>query len=759
MRGLIEKLPPLLGLMSPRAQRVMFFIALMFPPVLTVGLLSTGTNVAPLARYLEIPPQKETVISLDGLPKSIVLEGGLFPRTEPRGAAPCTLVVTVFMPSGSETRYVPANPPGKRRIAFSLERNPRRMVISCLVPPEARSGTVLFVTDLRAVWEQPFETSFTALWGILRVWAIPRGSSPAVVLYLTSLLLAVGTCLFLGSNRKWLLRIRGLSGTPHGFMARLAATHKARHARLHQVAAAPPKAHERDDSKRSAPFFSAFLWLLPSAAVLCVLPTSFSPFTRLAICSVPICTFALLTVLLGVIGFSVGTRTRLHWAAILLLLSVVGVRFMVALDAGDRMPTDVDEKIYLGIAANLLQGKGMILPDSAYKPKDAPTSDPVVRSWLRNEMFLGIAHRGERTALVPPGYSLLLMVIQRLFGSSPVAVYLIQAILASISCLLLFLLARAAVGLPAALVAVAIIGFHSPGVATVRYVFTESLFILLILTSFLLVQRRTLLWMALSGFVLGLAALTRSVGFMLVPLFVAYAAMTARNHRHRWLGPIMLVVFCLIVAMPWALRNKAVVGEMTVGCTSTGTDLFVGNNVRFKRESRDAPAVAWGDFSIMRRRILKLVNARPQDVRDMFDFPMEIPREGPRNRELLLRTAIFGICYPRAFIELTWSKLLNLLGIQGQPEVWEFQGQLPFLFLPVLLPLGILGLLTDRKGYPEKLLLGASAVALIAPAVLAAGYPRYRIMSDWLLAPLAGGGLVWLFSILGRIRISMGEKK
>ncbi len=105
---------------------------------------------------------------------------------------------------------------------------------------------------------------------------------------------------------------------------------------------------------------------------------------------------------------------------------------------------------------------------------------------------------------------------------------------------------------------------------------TENLFFLLVLASFLVLlisaERPTPLNFLLSGFLLGLAALTRSVILPCAGLAVLWAWFALKQKR----GALLMAVALAVTIAPWIVRNSLLYGRLTGIETSLGYNLYVG---------------------------------------------------------------------------------------------------------------------------------------------------------------------------------------
>jgi Dolichyl-phosphate-mannose-protein mannosyltransferase len=169
----------------------------------------------------------------------------------------------------------------------------------------------------------------------------------------------------------------------------------------------------------------------------------------------------------------------------------------------------------------------------------------------------------------PPGYPLFVGGALWLFGQqSLLGLLAAQHLLGLLTVALTYLLGRALWGQAAGWLAGSLAAISGPLIVTEHYIMSETLFGCLLTAALLSaaygMERRSLAWMASSGFLLGLAALCRPVAQLLAPLF-ALLPLAAWSNRRQALGAGLVVVACygLIVA-PWMTRNALVQGSFTL---------------------------------------------------------------------------------------------------------------------------------------------------------------------------------------------------
>jgi 4-amino-4-deoxy-L-arabinose transferase-like glycosyltransferase len=118
--------------------------------------------------------------------------------------------------------------------------------------------------------------------------------------------------------------------------------------------------------------------------------------------------------------------------------------------------------------------------------------------------------------------------------------------------------------------------FFSPIVAS------EHLFVLLFFSSLVLVftpRLRPMPRAALSGFLLGLAILTRGEAVFYSPIVVcAVWVTTSENKLRKLAAAVLTLVVCIGVTLPWAIRNRVVMGPGIGLSTVAGVNFYFGHN-------------------------------------------------------------------------------------------------------------------------------------------------------------------------------------
>jgi 4-amino-4-deoxy-L-arabinose transferase-like glycosyltransferase len=169
----------------------------------------------------------------------------------------------------------------------------------------------------------------------------------------------------------------------------------------------------------------------------------------------------------------------------------------------------------------------------------------------------------------PPLYPLMLANVLWLFGEDPQAIATVQHALGLLIVGLTFVLGFMLAGTTGGSVAGVLSALSGPLLLSEHYLMSETLYALLLIASviaFILVEKRGSIGLAIvTGALLGLAALTRPIAQMIVPLLVLWLVWRYRHRRgHATKIALGLCLAFAVVIAPWMIRNFLVQGSFTV---------------------------------------------------------------------------------------------------------------------------------------------------------------------------------------------------
>lgn len=212
-----------------------------------------------------------------------------------------------------------------------------------------------------------------------------------------------------------------------------------------------------------------------------------------------------------------------------------------------EIPLVLDERIYFRYALKFLSGQGLV----------GTNYPPLYRLFLAGAIFL--------------------------LGESIWKIKFVQIVLSTINVWILFLLGEELFDRRVALVGALLFSFYPTLIGFTHYLWSETLFIFLLSWAFYLLVRfasiRRRGYLVGGGALLGLSALTRSVVFFSLPFLVLWLFLVHRRGiRSTFLSALLLTSSCLLVVVPWTVRNYRRYHDFIFIETNWGYVLWKGNN-------------------------------------------------------------------------------------------------------------------------------------------------------------------------------------
>jgi 4-amino-4-deoxy-L-arabinose transferase-like glycosyltransferase len=369
----------------------------------------------------------------------------------------------------------------------------------------------------------------------------------------------------------------------------------------------------------------------------------------------------------------------------------------------------------------------------------------------------------------------LLMLVQHLLGVGTV--------------LFTYLIGRQLFGSAGGLAAALLTALSGPLLVTEHYLMSEALFAFLLaggLAAYLggvhaEGRGRSHGLLALAGLTLGLAALTRPIGQLVVLLLLAGLPFLLPRWKSALSGAAVLALTFGVVVLPWMLRNQLVHGSFAIA-GGTGEGLAVrtiryeqqfdfreppeGDSNRLLARARRIYRDEAGDGSVfeLRARLMKELGASEVDAeRLMRTIALQAIVRQPAyylrgTAEMLVSTFVGRPMRLRQdwlpWRHIVWEeRVTHLLPSPTTVEERSFETAEriatlydPFRVAPLLAVLALLGGLTGvARGRRSALLVGLLVtMVLLAGAALIGIEWRYRYPLDPLINVLAAGGLVTL---------------
>lgn len=333
---------------------------------------------------------------------------------------------------------------------------------------------------------------------------------------------------------------------------------------------------------------------------------------------------------------------------------------------------------------------------------DAQTNDDLAQKiaqgqWLGNKAFWQA-----------PLYPYFLGIIYSVFGRDLFLVRLIQILLGSANCLLLYSIAKTVFNRRVALISFLIAAFYGPflffdaELLNPALVIFFNLMVVSLLLSFHHEPKTTKLLLA--GIVLGLSSITHGLAVTFVPLALLWIVMVLLR-RSPSAGGILksclvfLAGFVLIISITTA-RNLIVGKDFVFVSSNAGINFYIGNNPNYDRTTRIRPGIEWEE--LIQRPIQEGFEKPSERSRYFFRQAFSYMTGQPVSYLQLLAKKLFFILDgyeikrnqdPYAFRE--FSSLLKVL-------LWKWLIYFPFGLLLPLSMVGLVAFFRDRRNSEAK---------------------------------------------------------
>ncbi len=352
-----------------------------------------------------------------------------------------------------------------------------------------------------------------------------------------------------------------------------------------------------------------------------------------------------------------------------------------------------------------------------------------------------------------PLYPYFLGFLQIIFGHDLWLIRLIQVILGSASCAVIFLVGRAFFSRQAGVAAGLLLASYAPAIFFDGLI-EKSILDLVLLSLFLLVVSQTLtgqrwsFWVG-TGLLLGLLGLSREnvliLAFVLPVWIGLFFSQEPFAERLRWSGLFLAGLF--LVLLPVGSRNLSVGGEFKLTTAQFGANFFIGNNPSADgtygsiRHAIGEPQLEGRDAA----RIAEREAARPLSPGEVSDFwfqkSLEYIRSQPAHWFRLLFKKWLLVWNAREiedsddfYIYQTWSGLLTFFGWLNH--------------FGILAPLAAAGVWLTRSQWRRLWLLYVMILSLAISVTLFYVFGRYRYPLVPFLVLFAGAGLVQILGLM-----------
>lgn len=349
-----------------------------------------------------------------------------------------------------------------------------------------------------------------------------------------------------------------------------------------------------------------------------------------------------------------------------------------------------------------------------------------------------------------PLYPYFLALIYGALGHSLGAVRLVQALLGSVACVLLFdAVTRFFEDRRAGLVAGLLLAIYPPAIYFDSVLLRASLaaFLFTLLIWLLSLTHRSerfgnLTWLSV-GVVGGSLLLTRENAVVTIPCVLAWAWWLGRNRSRSVVACSLVLGGVLLILAPVGVHNYRISGKLQIAAASFGPNFYIGNHrgadgvYHPLRRGRGHIAFERSDATLM----AEFATGRPLDAEEVSDY--------------WLRRALDDIrAAPFDWLRLlSWKSLLfvHRLELADTQDIYSYAESIPpfgwlfyVLHQGLFWPLAVIGLFVSWPKWRRLWVLGLLLAAYAASVVLFFVFDRFRFPAVPLLMAFAAAGLVAL---------------
>jgi len=363
-------------------------------------------------------------------------------------------------------------------------------------------------------------------------------------------------------------------------------------------------------------------------------------------------------------------------------------------------------------------------------------------NWARE--IAGGKWLGDKAFDAMPLYPYFLAVVYKIFGYNLFMPRLIEAIIGSVSCILVYLITKKYFGKRAGIISGFVACCYGPFIFYNALLVPTTLVIFFYLCcSWVLVnlnEKPTRLKFFLFGFVVGLAALARPAILLFLPVVLIWMAFMHPAKKKVAVGIVLAIIGTLLIIAPVTVRNYMVSGDVVFLTSHGGMNFFIGNN---KDADGTFKAPAWA------RSNIKGLKA---DTKTMAEAALGRPLKGSEVSNYYYNKGKKFISeHTFQFLKIFGRKLLLFVNKEELYDVAHYriyQDQIPILQLPFLSfiiigPLGLAGILLS---FPMRKRIGPLYIFILTyfAAIIAFFVnSRYRLPLAVMLIIFVGFTLDW----------------
>ncbi len=355
----------------------------------------------------------------------------------------------------------------------------------------------------------------------------------------------------------------------------------------------------------------------------------------------------------------------------------------------------------------------------------------------------------------PPLHPLLLALGILSFGRTLFSLRLVVLLISSLTTPLVYCLTLRLAGNRAAKRAAQIYALYPAFIFYSHYLWSETIFIFLLLLSFYFVvlildnpQTKSLLYPSMCGISLGLCGLTRAAGFPFIVITLLWMFIFFRRNRLSLCTPIITATLCFLLLLPWELVLLKLQGEPALISTKTGYALFLGNNPWVKLEAGSG----WRDLDVVKRVRGSLKKYSKENSISQENAARKLAvHEIGKDLKLFLSRSFYRF---RMLWSVEFYPIRHILHATYPPmseAAVIFVCMLLTLSYTLIITMSVLGLLS--LGISNKPLMLCMVIFCTLPPVVTISMSRLHLPILALLLPAAGVGVTALRKKIKGLRL------
>ena len=223
-----------------------------------------------------------------------------------------------------------------------------------------------------------------------------------------------------------------------------------------------------------------------------------------------------------------------------------------------------DSVWYDAAARAFIQGKGIVsIEENIYRRNFyREFTQP---AWL---LIKKIAPGYYAHKLIPPLYPIFLSLCYLLFGMNTLSYFIPQAIVGSLTCVVIYFLAEELFDKKTAILAGFATALYPDLILWTYFIRVETLFIFLLSLSFLFLAKagrtKSVFMVSAGAIIFGLACLTRITAILFIPILFLWQLYNFNwNKKSGFKVSLAATLLTLLILTPWCARNYIVFGEFT----------------------------------------------------------------------------------------------------------------------------------------------------------------------------------------------------